>query len=103
MKTDYSQALPESWMDKANMFRALADEHRQRLVMTFDPGERLTVGQLAKASTLSQSTVSHHLKELWKAGVLLREKQGKEVYYRLDKEGVIAKLQAVIDYANAEM
>ena len=49
--------------------------------MTFEPGERLNVGQIAEVSTLARSTVSHHLKVLREAGVLGSEKIGKEVYF----------------------
>lgn len=65
----------------AKVFEALGDEHRQRILLTFEPGERLNVGQIAEVSTLARSTVSHHLKVLREAGVLESEKLGKEVYF----------------------
>lgn len=86
MKTDYSRAIPAQWQQMSKVFTALGDEHRQRLLLTFEPGERLNVGQLAEVSTLSRSTVSHHLKILREAGVLDSEKLGKEVYYWVAKE-----------------
>lgn len=69
----------------ARVFEALGDEHRQRIVLTFAPGERLNVGQIAEVSTLARSTVSHHLKVLRDAGVLDSEKLGKEVYFWVNK------------------
>jgi ArsR family transcriptional regulator len=42
---------------------------------------------------LSQSTVSHHLKQLVEAGLLLREQRGKWAYYRV----VQTTLDAVAD------
>lgn len=85
MNRDYSRAIPQQWQNMARVFEALGDVHRQRLVLTFDRDERLNVGQLAEVSTLSRSTVSHHLKILREAGVLCSEKIGKEVYFWVNK------------------
>jgi DNA-binding transcriptional ArsR family regulator len=80
------------------MFVALGDEHRQRIVLMFEPGERLTVGQIVAASTLSRSAIAHHLKVLREAGVLHAEKVGKEVWYRTDPGAVRAGLEDVLAY-----
>jgi ArsR family transcriptional regulator, arsenate/arsenite/antimonite-responsive transcriptional repressor len=80
------------------MFVALGDEHRQRIVLMFEPGERLNVGQIVAASTLSRSAVAHHLKVLREAGVVHAEKIGKEVWYRTDPQAVRAALSSVLDY-----
>ena len=74
------------------MFVALGDEHRQRIVLMFEPGEHLNVGQIVAASTLSRSAVAHHLKVLREAGVVHAEKIGKEVWYRTDPQAVQSKL-----------
>ena len=80
------------------MFVALGDEHRQRIVLMFEPGERLNVGQIVAASTLSRSAVAHHLKVLREAGVVHAEKIGKEVWYRTDPLAVRTALASVLDY-----
>jgi len=80
------------------MFVALGDPHRQRIMLMFEPGERLMVGQIVAASTLSRSAVAHHLKVLREAGVLHAQKMGKEVWYRTDPDAVKAALTAVLDY-----
>ncbi len=81
MKKDYSQTLPDTWKPMSRVFTALGDEHRQRILLLFEQGERLNVSQIAEVSTLSRSTVSHHLKILREAQVLSSEKKGKEVYF----------------------
>jgi DNA-binding transcriptional ArsR family regulator len=81
MNPDYTRAIPDEWRKVARIFTALGDEHRQRILLTFEPGERLNVGQLVAVSTLSRSAVSHHLKILREAGVLESRKEGKEVYF----------------------
>jgi len=45
-----------------------------------------------------RTAVSHHLRVLTEAGVLEREKIGKEVYFRPDANAVRMALDAVRDY-----
>ena len=101
MRQSYARAIPRAWRRTARMFVALGDPHRQRIVLMFEPDERLTVGQIVGASTLSRSAVAHHLKVLREAGVLHSEKVGKEVWYRTDPEAVRAALTDVLDYLEA--
>lgn len=82
----------------AKVFVALGDEHRQRIMLTFQKGERLTVGQISAVSTLSRPAVSHHLKILRAAGVLESEKIGKEVYLRVNKHMLEETFTDVLDY-----
>ncbi|GAB2878421.1 hypothetical protein GCM10027046_03060 [Uliginosibacterium flavum] len=98
MNKDYSRAIPPAWHSMAAVFIALGDEHRQRIVLSFEPGERLNVGQIAEVSTLARSTVSHHLKILREAGVLASEKIGKEVYFWLNKPLLQEVFGNVADY-----
>jgi DNA-binding transcriptional ArsR family regulator len=103
MISDYSQALPAEWQPMAKVFTALGDEHRQRMLLLFDKGERLNVGQIVAVSPLSRSAVSHHLKVLKDAGVLASEKVGKEVYFWIDADFVAGVLEQVLDYTRAHL
>ena len=94
-------AIPDEFKDTSEMFVALGDEQRQRILLTFEPGERLNIGQIVSASTLSRTAVSHHLKILRRCGALRSEKIGKEVYFWIDKEAMAGILQRVLDYINS--
>lgn len=98
MISDYSQTLPPEWKNMSRVFVALGDEHRQRILLLFEPGERLNVGQIAEVSTLGRSTVSHHLKILREADVLASEKIGKEVWFWINREALETSLGNVLDY-----
>lgn len=98
MNRNYMKAIPREWRDIAKVYIALGDEHRQRIVLLFEPGERLNVGQIADASTLSRSAVSHHLRILRESGVLQNEKIGTEIYFWLNKEFVIESMEKVVAY-----
>ncbi len=82
----------------ARVFEALGDEQRQRILLSFEPGERLNVGQIVEGSTLARSTVSHHLRILREAKVLEREKLGKEVYFWVNKPFLQETFARVSDY-----
>jgi|SRR5665213_1778956 len=98
MNRHYLRAIPREWRTISRAFTALGDEHRQRIVLTFERGERLNVGQVVAVSTLSRSAVSHHLRLLKEAGVLQSEKRGKEVLYWIDRPFLERAMEAVLAY-----
>lgn len=98
MKYDYTQTIPAEWQAMSKIFVALGDEHRQRILLLFEPGEQLNVGQIAEVSTLARSTVSHHLKILHESGVLASEKRGKEVWFWINRPALEATFSNVLDY-----
>ena len=98
MMRNYMRAIPREWRTISKVYTALGDEHRQRILLTFEPGERLNIGQVVEVSTLSRSAVSHHLKILREAGVLLSEKRGKEVYFWINKAFLIDAMETVVTF-----
>ena len=98
MNRHYLRAIPREWRTISRAFTALGDEHRQRILLTFEKGERLNVGQIVAVSTLSRSAVSHHLRLLREAGVLSSEKVGKEVFFWVNREFLEESLEAVLHF-----
>ena len=98
MHKNYSRTIPRQWRDIAKVFVAMGDPHRQRILLTFEPDERLNVGQIAEVSTLSRSAVSHHLKIMREAGVLGSEKVGKEVWFWIERDALLGALANVTAY-----
>jgi ArsR family transcriptional regulator len=72
----------------AAALRALADPVRLRLLsfIAAQPGAEACVCHLTAPVELSQPTVSHHLKLLYDAGILSREKRGAWVFYGIRPE-----------------
>lgn len=62
---------------------ALGDRTRQDIVVALSR-ERLNVSQLAERFPLSRPAISHQLKVLADAGLLVQERHGRERVYRLD-------------------
>jgi DNA-binding transcriptional ArsR family regulator len=65
------------------MLSALSDPTRQKIVAVLSR-ERLNVTQLTERFSLSQPAISHHLRILSNAGLLVQERHGRERVYRLD-------------------
>ncbi len=76
----------------AELFRAFSDTSRVRILSAITDRE-LNVGALAKAVEISESAVSHHLRGLRQMRLVQTRREGKEVYYRLEDEHIIALFQ----------
>jgi ArsR family transcriptional regulator len=73
----------------ARLFKALADPNRVRLMnLIATSPESASVCDLAEAIGVSQPTVSHHLRKLLEAGLLVREHRGAYVYYDVDRQAL---------------
>lgn len=72
----------------ARVFKALGDPTRLRLVslIAAADGAEACICDLTEPVGLSQPTVSHHMKLLADAGLVMREQRGRWAYYRLVPE-----------------
>jgi ArsR family transcriptional regulator len=81
----------------ASLFKALGDPARVRIVnLLARSDEPVCVCELTAPLGLSQPTVSHHLKKLTDAGLLVREQRGVWAYYSIASEAA-ARLRALAD------
>ena len=83
---------------RAEMFKALGNPHRlalfHRLTTCCAPGTRcdaesairFSVGQLGEGMDIAPSTLSHHLKELHRAGLIEMRRNGKNVECWIEPE-----------------
>ncbi len=72
-------------MNSIDFAKAIGDETRQQ-IMALCCCRRLSVSEIVAQLGVTQPTVSHHLKVLREAGLVKREKHGKNVYYTLIQE-----------------
>ena len=97
------RSLPATWLRASRVCVALGDAHRQRILLLFDRGERLSMRQILETSPLSRTAVAHHLRVMRDAGVLSVERDGKEAFYRIEKDYARTQLAAVIAYIDDEL
>src|SRR5512144_800041 len=76
----------------AELFRAFSDTSRVRILSALLTGEK-NVGTLAEAVGISESAVSHHMRGLRQMHLVQSRREGKEVYYRIEDEHIIALFQ----------
>ena len=74
--------------------KALSNGNRLELLEYLAQGER-SVEVLAKVSGLSVANTSQHLQQLRQAGMVVSQKQGLKVYYRLSSDDVVQLLDAL--------
>lgn len=76
----------------AELFRAVADPTRLQLLsmMMAEPSGELCVTDLTGQLEFRQPTISHHLKLLADAGLVRRERRGKQVWYSIAPERLAA-------------
>jgi DNA-binding transcriptional ArsR family regulator len=98
MRKNYSRLIPKEMRNVVKVFVALGDQHRQRILLLFEQGERLNVGQIVSVAPISRSAVSHHLRVLKEAGVLKSEKVGKEVFFWINREYVEEVMKNVLGF-----
>jgi DNA-binding transcriptional ArsR family regulator len=83
----------------ASAFDALGEPNRCLIFRALLKVQQANVSQLAEAVGISSSLASQHLKTLREAGLIVRRKEGKAVYYDVSTEDklVVALREAVED------
>lgn len=70
----------------SELLKIVSEESRLKLLCILRQGEHC-VCELKEHVDLSQSLISHHLKDLKEAGIAMDEKRGLRVYYSLTDKG----------------
>ncbi len=84
------------------VLRAVNHKLRQQIIDLLEENEKMTVTDLYIKLRLEQSVASQHLAILRRSGVVATERQGKFIYYRVDKDRInhISRLvEELTDYA----
>ena len=71
-------------MDVNDILYLLADSTRLRILKILKRGEK-NVSKIVEALKLSQPTVSHHLRRLEEAGLVLKRQYKRWVFYQVNK------------------
>lgn len=90
-------------IDCVEFCKALADDTRQQiLVMLLD--QEMCVSDIVEAFAMTQPSISHHLNVLKQFDLVTSRKDGKLVYYTVNRDNVISccgKLMAKFDAEEA--
>lgn len=79
----------------AELLKLLANEHRLLILCALLNGQ-LTVGEIHQYTpNITASALSQHLNQMRMFGILSSQKQGTNVFYRIEDERVIALIDAI--------
>ena len=73
--------------ETALIFKAFCDENRVRILNLLRGGEKCACRLLEELS-ISQPTLSHHMKILCESGIVVGRKEGTWMHYRVSGPGV---------------
>lgn len=85
------------------VLRAINHKLRQRVIDLLEEEDSLTVTDIYVRLRLEQSVASQHLAILRRAGVVKTNRQGKFIYYSLDKDRLVEISQLVGDLAGKNL
>ena len=88
----------------AAIFKAFSDENRLQILQLLQDGERCAC-KLLEEMQITQPTLSHHMKILCDAGIVVGRKDGKWMHYSISKNGleqVMQYLKVLIKNAKLE-
>jgi ArsR family transcriptional regulator len=74
------------------VFKALSDGTRQEILRLLE-GQQRTVGEIVGNFNLSQPTISRHLSVLKEADLVVDQRQGQNVIYRLNDDALSTSMQ----------
>lgn len=90
-----------NYTDNANIFKALGDENRLKILELLLDGEKCGSELLEKIS-LGQSTLSHHLKLMCVSGIIKSNKKGTATYYSVNSDGAKAAVELLCELTGIE-
>jgi len=82
-------------MAQDDLFKALADANRRKILRLLSKKDSMTAGEIADEFTISKPAISEHLKILRNAGLIYAEKQGQFIFYQLNTT-VLQELAALV-------
>ncbi len=83
----------------ANIFKALCDENRIKILQMLCSGEQCAC-KLLVALKVTQPTLSHHMKILVDSGIVVGRKEGTWMHYSISREGVTLVHQMLSEITN---
>lgn len=80
----------------ADVFKHLSDPNRLRIFWALCHGEECVIN-ISALTEMSSPAVSHHLRILKNAGLIMSRREGKEVYYRAAATEAACALHEIIE------
>ena len=92
--------MKQSYLTFSVLLKALSDPNRLMIVDMLSCGE-LCACVILEEFSITQPTLSHHMKLLCESGLVNSRKDGRWTYYSLNRE-TVSRLRAFIDEVTSE-
>lgn len=86
--------MQNTYQRNARIMKAFCDASRLSILNMLKDGERCAC-KLLEEMHIKQPTLSHHMKYLCESGIVCCRKEGKWMYYSIDREG-LAHAQKIV-------
>jgi ArsR family transcriptional regulator, arsenate/arsenite/antimonite-responsive transcriptional repressor len=100
-KTSLHSRLIVDRSEVEKVSKALADETRLRIFEDISANKRINCGEIVSMRGLTPATVSHHLKVLSEANLIICRREGQFVYSEAVPETIAAYTRALAKIAGA--
>jgi len=78
--------FPEQYVRRSvKVLKLISEENRLRIMLLLAKEKRSFVSEMGEILQLSQTTLSHHLSVLRNADLVLSKREGKNIYYEINK------------------
>lgn len=94
------ELVKEDLSGAAQLFKALADENRAKISYALTRDEELCVCDIANIIGATVATASHHLRTLYKQGIVKFRKEGKLAFYSLDDDHIRQLMMIALEHRN---
>ncbi|EOR21886.1 winged helix-turn-helix transcriptional regulator [Cytobacillus oceanisediminis] len=98
-KQDQLAIIKEDFVNCQQVLLAIGDETRQSILLVLmgtDCQTGLRVGEITEQTHLSRPAVSHHLKILRDAGIILMRKEGTKNFYYINVRTKLSLLKTLV-------
>lgn len=96
-----STTMSQSTLSPLSFFKCLADDTRLKSLLLLVTAREACVCDLMAALELDQPKISRHLAELRKCGIVIDERRGRWVYYRIHPDMPDWVLQVLLETGKA--
>jgi DNA-binding transcriptional ArsR family regulator len=95
-------SMEQTDLDRAvQVLRGMAYQHRLHILMVLRDGEA-TPAELCEVVPAHPTAISHHLRHLGDAGLILRRRRGQRVYYSLPSESTGKLIDDILGFVTGE-
>ncbi|MFB6727001.1 ArsR/SmtB family transcription factor [Bacillus mobilis] len=91
-----TEVVLEKFQVVTPIFQALGDENRQQIIMLLLENKQMNVTEITDKMGISRPAVSHHLKILRQAELIVADRNGKEIFYSIIAGGFLKQVKDLL-------